>query len=101
MNCLFWNCRGLGNPATIRQLTWLAKNKKPKMVFLMETKLMKEEWGNILFKAGFDNMFAVSCDRAAGGRKGGLGLLWMDELEVSIMSSSLHIFWQGSMAVRS
>ena len=41
MNCLSWNCRGLGNPQTEDELVALVTAKDPKIVFLMETKAKK------------------------------------------------------------
>ena len=39
MNLLSWNCRGLGNPRIVRDLHHMVKEKKPTLVFLMETKV--------------------------------------------------------------
>ena len=41
MNCLSWNCRGLGNPQTEDELVALVTAKDAKIVFLMETKAEK------------------------------------------------------------
>ena len=41
MSCLSWNYRGLGNPQTKDELVALIRNKDPKLVFLMETKVEK------------------------------------------------------------
>ncbi|XP_057779959.1 uncharacterized protein LOC130998561 [Salvia miltiorrhiza] len=90
MNCLVWNCRGLGNQPTVRQLVWLVKQKKPDLVFIMESKLFATDWTPVLLKLGFLNHFLVDCDCDGAGRKGGLGLLWSEELKVDIKSSSLH-----------
>ncbi|XP_057792367.1 uncharacterized protein LOC131009155 [Salvia miltiorrhiza] len=90
MNSLFWNCRGLGNPSTIRQLVWLAKHKRPEVLFLMETKLFSVEWSPILSQLRFNNFFPVDCDGANGGRRGGLCLIWFDDINIVVKSSSLH-----------
>ncbi len=37
MNCISWNCRGLGNLGTIQELAVLVRNKDPSVVFLCET----------------------------------------------------------------
>lgn len=37
MRLLFWNCRGLGNPRSVRELHLLKENF-PSLVFLSETK---------------------------------------------------------------
>lgn len=36
---LCWNCRGLGNPCTFRELLLLNKEKVPPVLFLSETRL--------------------------------------------------------------
>ncbi|XP_057789594.1 uncharacterized protein LOC131006452 [Salvia miltiorrhiza] len=90
MNSLVWNCRGLVNPSTVRQLVWLAKHKRPEVIFLMETKLLQEDWCYILPQIGFSKFFSIDCDCVNGGRKGGLCLLWVDDLLVNIKSYSFH-----------
>ncbi|XP_057791112.1 uncharacterized protein LOC131008237 [Salvia miltiorrhiza] len=90
MNSLFWNCRGLGNPATIRQLVWLVKHKKPDVIFLMETKLILSDWSPVLLKIGFVNFHAVECVCSSGGRRGGLCLIWADDLNLAVKSSSAN-----------
>jgi hypothetical protein len=35
MSLLSWNCRGLGNPQTVRDLRQMVKEKRPKVVFIM------------------------------------------------------------------
>ena len=37
MSFLAWNCRGLGNPGTVRELGDLIRAKDPSVVFLAET----------------------------------------------------------------
>jgi NADPH-dependent 2,4-dienoyl-CoA reductase/sulfur reductase-like enzyme len=41
MNLLSWNCCGLGNPRVVRDLCQVIKEKKPNIMFLMETKCRK------------------------------------------------------------
>jgi hypothetical protein len=53
MKILSWNCRGLGNPQTIQELCRLVKEKKPEVVFLMETKLNNKKLEPIRVKLGF------------------------------------------------
>jgi exonuclease III len=84
MRIMSWNCRGLGNLRTVRELCRLTKQKKPAMVFLMETKLHKTKMENVCYKVGYPNMFLV--DRI--GKSGGLALLWNDEISVSIQNFS-------------
>jgi exonuclease III len=70
MNILSWNCRGLGNPQTVGELCRLVKDKRPAMIFLMETKLRKSRMELVRIKIGFPNMMVVD----SIGRSGGLAL---------------------------
>jgi exonuclease III len=79
-----WNCRGLGNPWTVQDLCRMVKEKKPDLVFLMETKLRRKKMENIRIKLGFSNMFVVDCI----GRSGGLGLFWGEEAKVEVKNFS-------------
>ena len=71
MNLLLWNCRGLENPRSIRDLCRLVKEKKPKMVFLTETKLQACRMETIKCQMGFGSVFGVD----SVGWSGGLALL--------------------------
>jgi len=84
MILLSWNCRGLGNPRRVRALHRLVRVKKPKMVFLMETKLMSKKMEAIRIKLGFEGMFVVDCL----GRSGGLALMWKSDAQVTIQNFS-------------
>lgn len=84
MSILSWNCRGLGNPWTIRDLCRLVKEKKPKMVFLMETKLVAHRMETVKAKVGFENLFVVD----SVGRSGVLVLLWSADIRVDIQNFS-------------
>ncbi|KAL9151827.1 hypothetical protein ABFS82_11G077500 [Erythranthe guttata] len=85
MNCLFWNCQGLGVPLTIHTLGDILRRKNPNLVFLAETKAapglvekLKRKW----------NLNGIGVDRV--GRAGGLALLWQKNSEVSLISFSNH-----------
>jgi exonuclease III len=82
-----WNCRGLGNPWTVQDLCRMVKEKKPDLVFLMETKLRRKKMENIRIKLGFSNMFVVDCI----GRSGGLGLFWGEEAKVEVKNFSQRL----------
>ena len=41
MKILSWNCRGIGNPATVKELRDLAKDYAPSVMFIMETQISK------------------------------------------------------------
>jgi len=88
MIVLSWNCRGLGNPRAVRSLCFLVKEKRPDLVFLMETKLNKKRDESIRCKLGFDQCFVVECI----GKSGGLMLLWRNQNGVEIQNySQSHI----------
>ncbi|XP_059429221.1 uncharacterized protein LOC132163036 [Corylus avellana] len=74
MSLISWNCRGLGNPQAVRDLCQLTKEKKPIILFLMETKCRKNKMEVVRVKLGFEGMFVVD----PIGRSGGLALLWKD-----------------------
>jgi exonuclease III len=84
MSVLSWNCRGLGNPGTVQDLHRLVKEKKPDLVFLMETKMINKKCDPIRIKLGFDYLFCVDCV----GRSGGLILMWKDNFNVVIQNYS-------------
>jgi hypothetical protein len=84
MSILSWNCRGLGNLVTVRDLHRLVKDKKPDVVFLMETKMQNKNCDVIRIKLNFDYMFGVD----SVGRSGGLLLLWKNTFNVTIQNYS-------------
>ncbi|VFQ90108.1 unnamed protein product [Cuscuta campestris] len=72
MSTLSWNCRGLGNPRTVREIVDMVSTKKPNFVFLMETKVGREHAERVRVKLGFEGLFYV--DRV--GLSGGLAFFW-------------------------
>jgi exonuclease III len=73
MNILSWNCRGLGNPWTIRDLCQLTKEKNPNLVFLMETKLRRKKMELIRCKLVLKTFLWWIVLAKGGGGGGGLG----------------------------
>ena len=63
-----WNCRGLGNPRSIRALHDMVRRWNPKVVFLIETKAKTRRVEGIKNRIGLTNGLIVPCV----GRKGGL-----------------------------
>jgi hypothetical protein len=84
MNMLNWNCRGLGNPGTVRDLHQMVKEKHPNFVFLIETLCSKKRLEYIRVKLGFTGLFVVD----PVGKSGGLALLWKDERTLEIYNYS-------------
>jgi hypothetical protein len=84
MSLLSWNCRGLGNPQTVRDLRQMVKEKRPKVVFIMETKKYNQRLDFLKIKLGMDNMFVVD----SVGRSGGLVLLWKEDVNLNIQNYS-------------
>ena len=59
MNCIRWNCIGLGKPRVVQALKELLNSKRPDVVFLFEM-LVKYSKIEIVWKElNFDNCFAV------------------------------------------
>ena len=67
MNSLGWNCRGLGNPRSVRALHDMVRRWAPKIVFLSETKLKSKRMERIRDHIGFANgLFVSRCSRSGG-----------------------------------
>ncbi|XP_019186577.1 PREDICTED: uncharacterized protein LOC109181280 [Ipomoea nil] len=88
MSLIAWNCRGLGNLATVQVLVDIVHSKRSLLLFLMETKLVTHKLEDIKSKLGFHGMFSVD----AVGQKGGPVLFWKGDIDLNISSfSSNHI----------
>ncbi|KAB2024682.1 hypothetical protein ES319_D06G103000v1 [Gossypium barbadense] len=88
MKILCWNCRGVGNPATVRELKQLLVVNVPDIIFLCETKIHANELSRIRFMCRMEGCFAVSSDRKSGG----MALMWREGVNVTIQNySKYHI----------
>ncbi len=88
MSLLSLNCRGLGNPQTVRELHTLVKHEGPDVVFLSETRLELKNLDKIRVKIGMHGSQGV--ERTGTG--GGLALLWKEGIQMTNLShSSAHI----------
>ncbi|XP_039064057.1 uncharacterized protein LOC120209036 [Hibiscus syriacus] len=88
MTILCWNCRGLGNPATVHELRRMISIKDPMLVFVSETKLRKNKSEAIRLATKMYGCFEV--ERAEGCV--GLMMLWNERIDVTLLSySNLHI----------
>ena len=67
MNAMSWNCRGLGNHATVRELRKLVKQEGPTLLFVMETKIRGQRVEDLKTTLGFHGCFAVNSDGLSGG----------------------------------
>ena len=84
MNCLVWNCRGLGNPRTVRELGDLIRAKDSFVVFVAETRTNEARLNQILRDINFDNKWVVPRE----GHGGGLTLFWKSSVNLVIKDSS-------------
>ncbi|KAK8370228.1 hypothetical protein V6Z12_A01G163600 [Gossypium hirsutum] len=86
MKFLCWNCRGLGNIATVREQKQLLATYKPDIVFLSETKMSAKEFSRVQNRCRMQSGLAVNSE----GRSGGLALIWEEGIDVTIQSLSKH-----------
>lgn len=82
MIVLSWNCHRLGNLRAVEVLSYLEREKAPKVLFLMETKRTVAEMKWIQKELHFDAMLVVPCL----GRRGDLAMLWKDEVDLDIQT---------------
>ena len=76
MSCLSWNCRGLGNAATVKELREIMKKVAPTMLYIVETQVHRARVEGLKGTLGFDNAFTVS----SLGHSGGLGIFWNNNM---------------------
>ncbi|XP_073358249.1 uncharacterized protein [Aegilops tauschii subsp. strangulata] len=86
MRTLCWNCRGIGDPATVRELCELIRECAPSVVYIVETQLSKRRVEGLTTTLGFEGGFAV----ASSGRSGGLGIFWKDGLDLRVKNFSRY-----------
>lgn len=84
MSTLCWNCRGLGNAATIRELRNLVKDFAPAILCVIETQVNKKRVQGLTRSLGFHGCFAVDSE----GRSGGLGIFWKDFVDFGLIRFS-------------
>ena len=80
MSIIVWNCRGLGNLRTVKELEVMIRAKDPFVVFLAETWADKARLQEIKCKIEFDNLFFVE----RNNRGGGLALYWKNYIDVHV-----------------
>ncbi|XP_059429161.1 uncharacterized protein LOC132162970 [Corylus avellana] len=82
MKLISRNCRGHGNPWIVRDLCQMVKDKRPSILFLMETKSRQQKMEGLRVKFEFDGVFMVDLV----GKSGGLALLWKDSDRLEIQN---------------
>jgi exonuclease III len=88
MSTFLWNCRGLGNAATVQELRDFAREFAPSILCVVETQIHKSRVESLAGTLGYDNAFAVS----STGRSGGLGIFWNNDIKVDCLPySQYHI----------
>ncbi|XP_062013995.1 uncharacterized protein LOC133730414 [Rosa rugosa] len=90
MRLLCWNVRGMGGARTFRDLKDFIFVHKPELVFLIETKMTKDQMGKLKTRLGMDGVLCVGRDEEYGGARGGLCFLWRSSIAVSYISSSFY-----------
>ncbi|XP_058774618.1 uncharacterized protein LOC131648901 [Vicia villosa] len=88
MKAINWNCRGLWSPRAVRGLARLLKLENPQLVFLMETRLKKDELIKLKQRFKFKCDLTVDCSGTGRNRAGGLCLWWNEDLDIDITSYS-------------
>ncbi|CAM8999282.1 unnamed protein product [Rhodiola kirilowii] len=88
MSLISWNCRGVGGPRTVRSLCDVTRSYRPSILGLIEKKKSVGDWESLKMKLGFKGCLSVD----SRGRSGGLALLWVEDVEVVLISlSNYHI----------
>ena len=84
MNCISWNCCGLGKPRAVLELTEMVKKHSPSIIFLMETRSKDSTLKNLWSKLNVENVHIVSLHNIGGG----LALYWKNRIDLHILDSS-------------
>jgi hypothetical protein len=89
------NCRGLGKPHTVQDLSCLVRQYCPKVVFISETRQQRDRVSNLRHRTGIKNAFVVD----GQGKGGGLVLIWDDAIQLNVLSYGMHyidtLIWDG------
>ncbi|KAL3812349.1 hypothetical protein ACJIZ3_013617 [Penstemon smallii] len=85
MNCLAWNCQGLGGTLTVQSLGSHIRDFNPQFIFLSET---RSKGRKIDFLKNKFDLNGVSVD--SRGKSGGLALFWRKDVNVVLQSLSIN-----------
>ena len=80
MNVISWNCWGVGNPRTVRDLVSLVQAHSPSIVFLCETRQSKNKMKRLRSRLGLSGFDAS--DNV--GLSDGLALYWHESLSLDV-----------------
>jgi exonuclease III len=84
MNLLSVNCRGCGRLEAVQELRHVVEERRPAVVFLMETRMGEERALGLKRDLGFSNAIVIKSE----GLSGGLLLLWRQDVTVEELSKS-------------
>ena len=87
MKIIIWNCHGLRTPWAIPALHLLIRQHDPYIMFLCETKLARHELEKVKGKLGFSCGVAVD----SNDKRGGLGLIWRNDIQVTLQAYNNHM----------
>ena len=102
MSTFCWNCRGVGNTATVQELRDFARKLAPTLLCIVETQIGGSRVENLAGTLGYDNAYAVDSE----GRSGGIGLFWNNGIKIDILGYSCYHLdrmsqpWFDSFSVR-
>ena len=77
-----WNCQGLGNPWTSRDLRRIVREQAPTMCFLMETQLDNEGFLKLYENLPFPNRIIVKHPNSGGC----LALIWKNDVKMEVIN---------------
>lgn len=89
MKIIAWNCQGLGNGPAIRGLLDVRKREDPDVLFLSETRMVRDRIEWLRWKLEMPHMVVKDCN----GKGGGLALFWKRGVDVKLTGfvSRYHI----------
>ena len=83
MSALVWNYQGLANPCAIRVLKDLVQEKRPSLIFLIETLAKEERLEWVITQLGYDEIYTVECE----GHSSGLAMILKTKDTVQVLGS--------------
>jgi hypothetical protein len=84
MSCLSWNCRGLGNATTIKELCKFVRDAASTVLCVLKTQVHRSWVEGLKKTLGYGNAFDVS----SNSRSGSLGIFWNNNISVSLLPYS-------------